>query len=56
MPAQRFGIAFGIYFVDRRVGRIFLAVATLIAAGRVLVGAHYPSDVLASLVISAIVA
>ena len=32
-----FGIAFGIYFVDRRVGRFFIAVATLIAAGRVLV-------------------
>lgn len=51
-----FGLAFGIYFVDRRVGRFFVAVAALIAAGRVLVGAHYPSDVLASLVISAIVA
>ena len=51
-----FGIAFGIYFVDRRVGRFFLAVAALIAAGRVLVGAHYVTDVLASLVISAIAA
>ena len=51
-----FGIAFGIYFVDKRVGRIFLVVATLIAAGRVVVGAHYLTDVLASLVISAIVA
>ena len=51
-----FGIAFGIYFVDRHVGRFFIAVATLIALGRVLVGAHYLTDVLASLVISAIVA
>jgi len=51
-----FGIAFGIYFIDKRVGRIFLVVATLIAAGRVVVGAHYLTDVLASLVISAIVA
>ena len=51
-----FGIAFGIYFVDRRVGRFFIAVATLIAAGRVLVGAHYVTDVLASLVISVVVA
>jgi len=51
-----FGIAFGIYFVDKRVGRIFLVVATLIAAGRVVVGAHYLTDVLASLVISATVA
>ena len=51
-----FGIAFGIYFIDKRVGRIFLVVATLIAAGRVVVGAHYLTDVLASLVISATVA
>jgi len=51
-----FGIAFGIYFIDRRVGRFFVAVAALIAAGRVLVGAHYPSDVLASLVVSVIAA
>jgi undecaprenyl-diphosphatase len=51
-----FGIAFGIYFVDRRVGRFFIAVATLIALGRVLVGAHYLSDVLASFVISVLAA
>ena len=51
-----YGIAFGIYFIDKRVGRIFLVVATLIAAGRLVVGAHYPSDVVASLVISALVA
>ncbi len=49
-----FGIAFGIYFVDRRVGRFFIVVATLIATGRVLVGAHYLTDVLASLVVSVI--
>src|SRR3954471_13799735 len=51
-----FGIAFGIYFVDRRVGRFFLAVAALIAVGRVVVGAHYFTDVIASAVISAAVA
>ena len=51
-----FGLAFGIYFIDRRLGRFFIAIATLIAAGRVFVGAHYPTDVLASLVISVIVA
>jgi membrane-associated phospholipid phosphatase len=51
-----FGIAFGIYFIDRRVGRFFIVVAMLIAAGRVLVGAHYPTDVIASLVVSVIAA
>jgi membrane-associated phospholipid phosphatase len=48
-----FGIAFGIYFVDRRIGRLFLIVAALIAAGRVVVGAHYPADVLAGVVVGA---
>jgi undecaprenyl-diphosphatase len=51
-----FGLAFGIYFVDRRVGKCFVAVATLIAAGRVLVGAHYVTDVLASVAVSVVVA
>jgi len=31
-----FGIAWGIYFIDKRAGRVFLAVATLIAFGRLL--------------------
>jgi undecaprenyl-diphosphatase len=51
-----FGIAFGIYFFDRRVGRFFLTLATLIAAGRVVVGAHYLTDVIASLVVAVIAA
>jgi undecaprenyl-diphosphatase len=51
-----FGLAFGIYLVDRRIGKFFIAVATLIAAGRVLVGAHYLTDVLASLAVSVVVA
>jgi len=42
-----FGIAFAIFLFDRVVGAIFLGAATLIAVGRVFVGAHYPADVLA---------
>jgi undecaprenyl-diphosphatase len=44
-----FGIAFGVYAFDRRVGRVFIAIATLIAVGRMIVGAHYLTDILASL-------
>jgi undecaprenyl-diphosphatase len=51
-----FGIAFGIYFIDRRIGRFFLAVAVLIGFGRLLVGAHYLTDVLASVVVAAVAA
>jgi hypothetical protein len=46
-----FAIAFGILFVAYRAGLVFLLWATLIAVSRVLVGVHYPTDVLASLVI-----
>lgn len=51
-----FAIAFGIAFVAPRIGGVFLAAAALIAVGRVVVGAHYPSDVLAGLVVGAVVA
>jgi undecaprenyl-diphosphatase len=51
-----FGIAFGIYFIDRRVGTFLLAVAVLIGFGRLLVGAHYLTDVLASVVVAAVAA
>ncbi len=46
-----FGIAFGVFLVDRVAGVLFLAAAVVIAAGRVLVGAHYPLDVLAGLLV-----
>jgi undecaprenyl-diphosphatase len=42
-----FGIAFAVLFFDRVAGALFLAAAIAIGAGRVLVGAHYPADVLA---------
>ena len=46
-----FGIAFGVFLVDCVAGVLFLAAAVVIAAGRVLVGAHYPLDVLAGLLV-----
>jgi undecaprenyl-diphosphatase len=39
---------------DLPVGVLYLAVAVLIAVGRVFVGAHYPGDVGASLVVAAV--
>src|SRR5438093_2274706 len=42
-----FGIAFAVFLFDRVVGAFFLAAAFIIGVGRVFIGAHYPSDVLA---------
>lgn len=47
-----FAIAFAIFLVDRVVGSIFLAAAAVIAIGRVVVGAHYPADVLAGAILA----
>ena len=45
-------IAFGVFFVSRRAGWVFLAFAAVISASRVMAGMHYPTDVLGSLVVS----
>jgi undecaprenyl-diphosphatase len=46
-----FGIAFAVFFFDRVVGSLFIVAATLIGVGRVVVGAHYPADVVAGCVV-----
>jgi undecaprenyl-diphosphatase len=42
-----FAIAFAVFLFDRMVGTLFLAVAVVIGLARVLIGVHYPGDVLA---------
>jgi undecaprenyl-diphosphatase len=46
-----FAIAFAVLLVDRVVGSLFLATAVLIGLGRVVIGAHYPADVLAGVLV-----
>jgi undecaprenyl-diphosphatase len=41
-------IALAVLALDAAVGAVFLAIALLIAVGRIFVGAHYPGDILAS--------
>ena len=48
-----FAIAGAVLVHDRRWGAVLLALATLLAAGRVGLGVHYPSDVLAGAVLGA---
>ncbi len=49
--AAAFAIAFAVFFFDRLVGSLFLTAALAITVGRVVVGAHYPLDVAAGLLV-----
>ncbi len=49
-------VAAGLWFADRRVGRVAIGLAVGMAFARVYVGAHYPGDVLAGLALGAVVA
>jgi undecaprenyl-diphosphatase len=46
-------IAFAVVAFDPVVGVVFIVAAVLIAVGRVLIGAHYPGDIGASLLVAA---
>jgi undecaprenyl-diphosphatase len=49
-------IAVAVLLIDTGVGLVFLALAVLIAIGRVIIGEHYPSDVLVSTVVALVAA
>ena len=49
--AAAFAIAFAVYAFSRRGGALFLAAATLIALSRIALGLHYPSDVVAGMLV-----
>jgi undecaprenyl-diphosphatase len=49
-------IAVAVLLFDTGVGLVFLALAVLIAIGRVIVGEHYPGDVLVSTVVALVAA
>jgi len=51
-----FAIAFAVLSFDVPAGVIFLVIAAIIGIGRLFIGAHYPSDVAAGVVIGLIVA
>ena len=46
-------IAFAVVAFDTAAGALFLAAALLIAVGRLFVGAHYPGDIAASVLVAA---
>lgn len=49
--AAAFAIAVAVLAFSRRAGIVFLAAATVIAVSRVVLGLHYPGDVLAGAVV-----
>lgn len=51
-----FAIAFAILAFDPVIGALFVVIALIIAVGRLFIGAHYPSDVAAGLLIGLIAA
>ena len=53
--AAAFGIAFGIWSVNRRIGWFAIGVAALYGLARVYAGVHYPLDILAGVAIAAAV-
>lgn len=51
--AAVFGLAFGIWGVNRRLGYVAIAAASLYGLARVYAGVHYPLDILAGAAIAA---
>ena len=49
-----FAIAFAVLMIDPLVGGLFLVCAAIVVLGRLFIGAHYPSDVGAGLLIGLI--
>lgn len=49
-------VAVGLFFVSRRLGAVTAGLALLMAFARVYVGAHYPLDVIAGLLLGGLVA
>lgn len=51
-----FGIAVAVLLIDPLAGALFLVLAVLISVGRVIIGEHYPGDVLAGAAIGTVCA
>jgi len=49
-----FALAMAVYYMNKRLGLWFLACAALISLARVLVGVHWPSDVIAGAIFGAL--
>lgn len=50
-----FAVAISTYYYNKKVGNIFVFFAIVIAISRVVVGAHFPFDVLAGFIVAVVV-
>jgi undecaprenyl-diphosphatase len=51
-----FGIAMGVYMINKKLGRWLFAVSVLICLARVMAGVHWPSDVIVGAVLGTLTA
>jgi undecaprenyl-diphosphatase len=51
-----FALATAVFLVNKRWGAAFFAAAALVSVGRVLVGVHYPSDIVVGALLGCLVA
>jgi undecaprenyl-diphosphatase len=56
MATFMFAVAFSVWLGDRKVGSWMLILAAIAGFGRVYVGMHYPSDIIAGALIGALIA
>ena len=49
-------IAFALYFINKKVGYVFMFFALLIGLTRIIAGVHFPIDILGGFVLGALVA
>ncbi len=47
-----FSLAFILFYKNKKIGYLFLFLASLVSIGRILVGVHYPLDILIGFLIS----
>ena len=48
-----FGLAMGVYFIDKKLGRLLFVSATVIGVARIIAGVHWPSDIIAGAILGA---